>query len=54
MGCQTQLLHIVRATHPIGGLTDFLNRRDQQSDKDSDDGNNHQQFDEREGGPKMC
>jgi hypothetical protein len=42
------LLHVVRALHPVGGLPDLLDRRQEQADEDSDDGDDDQQFDQGE------
>src|SRR5262249_29993873 len=44
-----QLLELVRAGHAGGGLADLLDRRQQQADQDCNDGNDHQQLDQREG-----
>jgi hypothetical protein len=48
---QAELLEIVRAFHPGGRLPDFLNGRKQKPDEYRDDGDDHQQFDQREGRP---
>ena len=39
---------------PPGGVTDLLDCREQQSDEDADDGDDHQQLDECEGRPTRC
>jgi hypothetical protein len=39
---QGNLFEIVLAAHPIGGLADFLDGRQQQANQDGDDGNYHQ------------
>jgi hypothetical protein len=43
-----ELSQVVAAPHPIGGLAALLHRGQQQADQYSDDGDNHQQFDQRE------
>jgi hypothetical protein len=43
------LLEIVSTLHPIGCLADFLHRRNQQANQNSNDGNNYQQLDKSEG-----
>ena len=45
---QADLLEIIQATRPVGGFAHLLNRRQQETDKDSDDRDHHQQFDQRE------
>ena len=42
-------MQVVLARRAVGSLADFLYRRQQQTDKDGDDGDHHQQFDKREG-----
>src|SRR5262249_55535342 len=44
---QANLLEVVRAAHPRGGLADLLDGRQQQADQDADDGDDHQQLDQR-------
>src|SRR5262249_14633733 len=46
----TDLVQVVLALQPAGGLADLLDGGHQQADEDGDDGNDHQQFDQREGG----
>jgi hypothetical protein len=48
---QTDLLEMVLALRPPGGLTGRLNGRQQQRDENADDGNYDQEFHERETGP---
>jgi hypothetical protein len=45
---QSALLEIVGALGPGGRLTDLLHGRQRQSDEDRDDGDHHQQLDQRE------
>ena len=45
---QADLLEVVLAFVPGGGLADLLHGRQQQPDQDGDDGDDHQQFDQRE------
>src|SRR5262249_38155833 len=45
---QPHLLEVVLAGGPIGRLADLLHRRNQQRDQDGDDGDHHEQLDERE------
>ena len=47
VGRQTDLLEVVRAADPGGGLADLLDRGQQQSDQDGSDGDHDQQLDER-------
>ena len=42
--CQAQLLEIVGALCPAGGLACRLDRGQQQRDEDADDGDHHQEF----------
>ena len=42
------LLHLVLALHPRGRLADLLHGGEEQADQDGDDGDDHEQFDERE------
>ena len=44
---QGELLQVVDATGPPGRLAGRLDRRQQQRDQDADNGNHHQQFDQR-------
>ena len=50
---QADLLEVVRALHPVGGLADLLDRGQQQADQDGDDGDHHQQLDQREADSKF-
>jgi hypothetical protein len=45
--CQPDLPEVVRTGHPSGGLSGGLDRRQQQSNKNSDDRDDHEQFDKR-------
>ena len=45
---EAKLLEVVAALHPRGGLADLLDRGQQQADEDGDDGDHHQQLDQRE------
>src|SRR5207249_1723110 len=47
---QPDLLEVVARLHAGGGLAHLLHCGQQQADQDGNDGNHHQQFDEREGG----
>ena len=49
----TQLLQIVVALRAAGGLASGLDGRQQQGHQDPDDGDHHQQFDERESEPSL-
>jgi hypothetical protein len=40
------------AFHPSSGFADFLDCRQQEADQDCDDGDDDEQFDEREATPK--
>jgi hypothetical protein len=42
---QADLLQVVGALGPAGGLPRGLHRRQQQRDQDADDGDDHQQLD---------
>jgi hypothetical protein len=42
-----QLLHVVPTLRPTGRFARRLNGREQQCDQDADDGDNHQQLDQR-------
>src|SRR5262245_21920117 len=44
---EADLLEIVGALHPVGGLPDLLNGREKQADQDRDDGDDDEEFDER-------
>ena len=44
-----EVVHGLRAS---GGLADFLHGRDQQTNQDRDDGNDHQQLDQGEASPR--
>jgi hypothetical protein len=50
VGRQPQLLDVVRALHPVGGLPDLLHRGQQEADQDRNDRNNDEQLDEGETG----
>jgi hypothetical protein len=50
--CQSNLTDVVRTGHPPGGLPGRLDRRQQQSNKHSDDRDDHEQFDKRKA-PRM-
>ena len=45
-----QLLEVVLALDPGGRFADLLYRGQQQADQDGDDGDDHQQLDQREAG----
>jgi len=45
---QAELLEVVGALHACGGLSDLLDGGQQQADEDGDDGDHHQQLDQRE------
>jgi hypothetical protein len=45
---QSNLLEIVAALNPSGGLSDLLDGWQEQADEDANDGNHHQQLDQRE------
>jgi hypothetical protein len=44
---QTNLSHVVAATHPSGRFARGLNGRQQQADQNADDGDDHEQLHER-------
>jgi hypothetical protein len=46
-----ELLQVVRALRPGGGLADLLNGREEEADQDRDDRDHHQQLDQREAAP---
>src|SRR5438105_8115941 len=48
MSRQRDLLEIVDAAHPRGGRSHLLHRGQDQADQHGDDGNDDQEFDERE------
>jgi hypothetical protein len=48
---EAQLPEVVLAFHAVGGLAYFLHGGDQQADEDGDDGDHHQQLDQRERPP---
>jgi hypothetical protein len=48
---QPELLEIISATHSSRGLSSRLNRRQQECNQNTDDGDDNQQFDERESSP---
>ena len=45
---ETNLLHVVRATHPGRRFADLLDCGQEQADQDGDDGDDDEQLDERE------
>jgi hypothetical protein len=45
---QSDLLEVVLALDPGGGLAHLLHGGEQEPDQDGNDGDHHQQFDERE------
>ena len=47
---QTDLLQIVLALRPLGGLANLLDRGQQQPDEDCDNRNHHQELDQRKAG----
>ena len=47
---QADLLEVVLALQLSGGLARRLHRRQQQRDQNADDGDHHQEFDQREPG----
>jgi len=47
---QSKLFDIVRTAHAVGCFTDFLNRGQQQTNKNSNDGNDYEKLDQRESG----
>src|SRR5262249_14592251 len=49
---QANLLEVILALHAVGRLPHLLNRRQEQTDQDADDGNDHEQFNQAEGTPK--
>ena len=51
MESQTNIFHIVGAAHTVGCLAHLLYGWHQQTHQHSNDGNHHQQFDQREGLP---
>jgi len=42
------LMQVVLTAHAVGGLAHFLDRRQEEANQDGNDGNYHQQLDERE------
>jgi hypothetical protein len=48
MSGQANLLEVVTALGDCGRLADLLHRGQQETDEDGNDGNDHQQFDQRE------
>ena len=48
MGRQADLLEVVRALGPTGRLAGRLDGGQEQGDQDGDDGDHHQQLDQRE------
>ena len=48
VGGEDDLLEIIDALRPGGGIADFLHRRQQEPDQDRDDRNHDQELDERE------
>jgi hypothetical protein len=53
VGGQAELPQIVAALDPMGGLADSLHRWQQQTDQDGNNGDDDQQFDEREAAPPV-
>jgi len=51
VGGQADLVEVVLAAHAVGGLADLLDGGQQQADQDGDDGDHHQQLDQRERRP---
>src|SRR5262249_35851707 len=49
VGGDAELVQVVLALRVGRGLADLLDCRQQQADQDGDDGNHHQQLDQREG-----
>ena len=47
---QSELLDVVLAAHAGRGLAHLLNSRQQQADQDRDDGDHHEQLDQRKTG----
>jgi len=45
---EAELVHVVDAGRAAGGLADLLDGGEQQADEDGDDGDHHQQLDQRE------
>jgi hypothetical protein len=43
-----QLLEVIAALRACGGFADLLDGGQQQADQDRDDGDDHQEFDQRE------
>src|SRR5262249_48968017 len=52
MCSEAELLQVVGTLGAAGGLTKFLDGRQEQADEDGDDGDDHQQLDQREAGPR--
>src|SRR5262249_25103444 len=50
---QGELLEVVGAAHPVGGLAHLLHRRQQQADQHRDDGDDDEQLDEGEGAARI-
>jgi len=50
---ERDLLQVVLGRHAGGGFADFLHGRQQQADQDGDDGDHHQQLDQREREPTV-
>jgi hypothetical protein len=48
---EADLLEVVGALRPRGGLADLLDGGQQEADEDGDDGDHHQQLDQRERRP---
>jgi hypothetical protein len=48
---QADLLEVVLALEPCRGLADLLHRGHQEGDQDRDDGDDHEEFDQRESAP---
>jgi len=45
---EAELLEVIGALHPVGGLADLLDRGQQQPDQDGDDSDDNEQLDQRE------
>ena len=46
--CEPDLLEVVAASHPVSRFANFLHSGEKQSNQHADDGNYHEQLDERE------
>jgi hypothetical protein len=52
VGSQADLLEVVEALDPVGGLADLLHLRQQETDQNGDDGDDDQHLDQREAAPR--